>query len=82
MNTKSLMLASAMTAVLALAAQPTLAADASKEKCFGISKIAGNDCAANGHSCAGMAKTANDGKEWKLVAKGTCLDLKGSLTAR
>ncbi|NHQ87544.1 DUF2282 domain-containing protein [Iodobacter sp. HSC-16F04] len=80
MNPKTLMLASAMTAVLALAAQPTLAAGTSKEKCFGIAKAGGNDCAANGHSCAGMAKKANDGKEWKLVAKGTCIDLKGSLS--
>ncbi|MCX7208588.1 MAG: DUF2282 domain-containing protein [Proteobacteria bacterium] len=81
MNLKTLMLASAMTAVLTLAAQPTFAADASKEKCFGIAKVGGNDCAANGHSCAGMAKKANDGKEWKLVAKGTCIDLKGSLSS-
>lgn len=80
MDHKQLILSSAITAVLALATQPTLAADASKEKCFGIAKAAGNDCAANGHSCAGMAKKANDGKEWKLVAKGTCLELKGSLS--
>ncbi|QLG89292.1 DUF2282 domain-containing protein [Chitinibacter bivalviorum] len=74
MDHKQLILSSAfatLSAVLALAAQPTLAADASKEKCFGIAKAGGNDCAANGHSCAGMAKKANDGKEWKLVANAS-----------
>ncbi|MBE9609536.1 BufA1 family periplasmic bufferin-type metallophore [Chitinilyticum piscinae] len=82
MDGKQLILASAMTAVLALAANPALAADASKEKCYGVAKAGSNDCAANGHSCAGMAKTDFDGKEWKLVAKGSCLQLKGSLTPR
>ncbi|WP_348944779.1 DUF2282 domain-containing protein [Chitinibacter sp. FCG-7] len=82
MDSKHLILASAMTAVLALAAQPSLAADPSKEKCFGVAKAGGNDCAANGHSCAGMAKADRDGKEWKLVAKGTCLNLQGSLSPR
>ncbi|WP_157669782.1 DUF2282 domain-containing protein [Chitinibacter sp. SCUT-21] len=80
MDRRQLILAGAMTAVLALASQPSLAADPSKEKCFGVAKAGANDCAANGHSCAGMAKKDRDGKEWKLVAKGSCLAMKGSLT--
>ncbi|MGL4995733.1 MAG: BufA1 family periplasmic bufferin-type metallophore [Deefgea sp.] len=81
MSNKSIMLASAMVAVLAAASQPVLAADAAKEKCYGIAKAAANDCAANGHSCAGQAAKDNDAKEWKYVAKGTCLEMKGTLKA-
>ncbi len=79
MSNKSIMLASAMVAVLAAASQPALAADAAKEKCYGIAKAAANDCAANGHSCAGQATKDMDSKEWKFVAKGTCVDMKGTL---
>lgn len=81
MNNKSLMLASAMVAVLGAAAQPAMAEGAAKEKCYGIAKMNANDCAANGHSCAGQAKKDNDPKEWKYVAKGTCVDMKGTLKA-
>nr|WP_314900487.1 DUF2282 domain-containing protein [uncultured Deefgea sp.] len=81
MSNKSIMLASAMVAVLAAAAQPALAADAAKEKCYGIAKVSANDCAANGHSCAGQATKDMDSKEWKYVAKGTCVDMKGTLKA-
>ena len=79
MSNKSIMLASAMVAVLAAAAQPALAADAAKEKCYGIAKASANDCAANGHSCAGQASKDMDPKEWKYVAKGTCVEMKGTL---
>lgn len=52
-----------------------------KEKCYGISKAGKNDCAANGHSCAGQAKVDNDPKEWNYVAKGTCEKAGGKLKA-
>ncbi|QLG87527.1 DUF2282 domain-containing protein [Chitinibacter bivalviorum] len=82
MEKKQLILASAMAAVLAVAAQPASASDAAgKEKCYGIAKAAGNDCAGNGHACAGQAAKDMDGKEWKYVAKGTCVEMKGSLKA-
>ncbi|WP_297576708.1 DUF2282 domain-containing protein [uncultured Deefgea sp.] len=81
MNNKSILLASAMVAVLAAAAQPALAADAAKEKCFGVAKAGANDCAANGHACAGQAGASMDPKEWKYVAKGTCTEMKGMLKA-
>lgn len=57
------------------------AADGTKEKCYGIAKAGENGCAAaNGsHSCAGQAKTAFDGLEWKLVDAGTCTKMEGRL---
>ncbi|QLG87528.1 DUF2282 domain-containing protein [Chitinibacter bivalviorum] len=79
MNKKQLVLASAMSAVLAMAAQSTFAADMSNEKCYGIAKAGGNDCAGNGHSCKGQASKDFDGKEWKHVAAGTCMEMKGTL---
>ncbi len=75
-----LLISTALTAVLAAGfSSASLADNAAKEKCFGISKAAQNDCAnlAGTHSCAGMAKTDNDIGEWQLVAKGTCVNLGG-----
>ncbi len=42
------------------------------EKCQGIVKAGQNDCGANGHACAGMAKVDNDPNEWIFVPDGTC----------
>lgn len=50
------------------------------EKCYGVAKAGQNDCAANGHSCAGQAKVDNDPAEWKKVDAGTCEELGGSTT--
>jgi uncharacterized membrane protein len=69
------LLSSALAAALSLGAvAQAQAADAAKEKCYGIAKAGQNDCAtANGsHSCAGQSKKDNDANEWKYVAKGTC----------
>ena len=52
-------------------------AKADKEKCYGVAKAGKNDCAANGHSCAGQSKVDMGKDEWKYVAKGTCKDMKG-----
>jgi len=52
-----------------------------QEKCFGVAEAGKNDCAANGHSCAGQAKENKHPKEWKLVPAGTCESVGGSLTA-
>jgi uncharacterized membrane protein len=51
------------------------------EKCYGIAKAGKNDCAANGHSCAGQAKKDADGKEWIHLPKGTCDRIVGGSTA-
>jgi uncharacterized membrane protein len=52
-----------------------MAAKPKMEKCAGIVKAGKNDCAANGHSCAGMAKKDGDAKEWVSVPMGTCTKL-------
>ena len=79
MNQK-LILSSALASMLALGLVHTAsAADAAKEKCFGIAKAGQNDCAnlSGTHSCAGQSKTDMGADEWKYVPKGTCKDMKG-----
>jgi uncharacterized membrane protein len=51
------------------------------EKCLGVAKAGKNDCAANGHSCAGQAKKDGDAKEWMKLPKGTCERLVGGKVA-
>ncbi len=78
-----LLLTAAMAGLTAAAfAAPVMAADAAKEKCYGVAMAGKNDCAsANGsHSCAGQATTNKDPNEWNLVVKGECTKLGGSLT--
>jgi uncharacterized membrane protein len=84
------MLASAVAAAVSTAAimTSTAASAASKEKCFGIAKAGGNDCAAGaGTTCAGTSRVDYQGNAWKFVKKGTCVsmkapgDRKGSLNA-
>lgn len=53
------------------------AGEAEKEKCYGIVKAGKNDCAANGHACAGQAKADANAKEWVAVPAGTCERLVG-----
>ncbi|WP_395787758.1 DUF2282 domain-containing protein [Aquimonas sp.] len=76
-----------LAAALALASSASAQADApSKEKCYGVSKAAENDCAAGpGTSCAGTSTRDYQGDAWKLVPAGTCSAIetpkgKGSLT--
>jgi uncharacterized membrane protein len=49
------------------------------EKCLGVAKAGANDCAGNGHTCAGQAKKDNDAKEWKYVKIGECVKMGGTL---
>jgi len=79
--TSNTLLVSALSAALALAAVSAPAVAADKEKCYGIAMAGKNDCAANGHSCAGQAKMDKDAAEWKYVAKGSCTKMGGSLEA-
>lgn len=81
MNMKTIAIAAAVGSILALGASPAYSSDAAKEKCYGVAKAGKNDCAANGHSCAGQAKADNDPAEWKYVPKGECEKMSGSLTA-
>lgn len=80
MNSKQRIASAALAlAISTLVATPAQAAG--KEKCYGIAEAGQNDCGnlAGTHSCAGQAKVDNDPGEWKLVAKGTCIDLGGML---
>jgi uncharacterized membrane protein len=81
MNQRALIAAAAASLLSsALIATPAIAQE--KEKCYGIAKAGQNDCSnlAGTHSCAGQSKVDNDKGEWKYVAKGSCVSMKG-LTA-
>ena len=82
MNMKNLALAAAVGSLLSLGMSATagageMGAKADKEKCYGVAKAGKNDCAANGHSCAGQSKVDNDPTEWKYVPKGECEKMGG-----
>ena len=81
-----LIVSSALASVLAmgLIAQVSAADDKmAKEKCFGIAKAGQNDCAnlSGSHSCAGQSKMDMAPDDWKYVAKGTCMQMKGMTEA-
>ncbi|MCC7412405.1 MAG: DUF2282 domain-containing protein [Gammaproteobacteria bacterium] len=86
MKTKTALISTAVASLLAfgtLATQAQAADDAGKEKCYGIVKAGKNDCAANGHACAGQSKAEAGGAEWVYVPSGTCERLVGaSLTPK
>ena len=73
-STTTCAFAAAFAATPAIAADPVSVDDkADMEKCYGISKAGGNDCASEGsNSCAGTSKADYHGSAWKLVKKGTC----------
>jgi uncharacterized membrane protein len=78
MNQRAL-IAAAAASLLSTVLLSTPAVAQEKEKCYGIAKAGQNDCAnlAGTHSCAGQSKVENDKGEWKYVAKGTCVAMKG-----
>lgn len=80
MNIRNMAIAAAVGSLLA--AGPALAGDASAsgDKCYGVAKAGQNDCAANGHSCAGQAKKDNDPNEWKHMPKDQCEKMGGKTT--
>jgi uncharacterized membrane protein len=82
---KHLFIRTALASVLAIGAIAAhagpVAADPSKDKCFGIAKAGANDCASGSHSCAGTATKDNDKGDWKYVEKGTCEKMGGSMMA-
>ena len=81
MKTKTILMSTAISTLLAFGAVTAQAADdnSNKEKCFGVAAAGENSCAANGHSCQGQAKTSKDPAEWKYVAKGECKKMGGSM---
>jgi uncharacterized membrane protein len=74
MNVKRLAIAAAVGSFLAAGTMGTAVAGdmGSKDKCYGVAKAGQNDCAANGHSCAGQAKKDMDPNEWKHMSKADC----------
>jgi uncharacterized membrane protein len=66
----ALALAAAFSALPAAAQQGT-AAQADKEKCFGVALKGKNDCGA-GTTCAGTSKVDYQGNSWSYVPKGSC----------
>jgi uncharacterized membrane protein len=83
MKTKTLITSTLATliAVGALANTAQAGDDKGKEKCYGVAKAGKNDCAANGHACAGQSKTDKDGKDWIYVPAGTCDRIVGGTTS-
>jgi len=83
MNKRHAMIAAALasacaTSSAAVASQDTMGGyKGDQEKCYGVAKAGQNDCGTASHGCAGQAKTDNDDKEWKYVAKGTCEKIGG-----
>ena len=80
-NTISTSIAGLLALGLAVAAGSAVAADADKEKCFGVTTAGKNDCSTAKHACAGQSKTDKDPVEWKYVAKGTCEKMGGKTAA-
>jgi uncharacterized membrane protein len=88
MNMKtSVGIAAASLAAAALIAASSASAGGAKkgakEKCYGVSLKAKNDCAAGpGTSCAGTSTTDYQGDAWKYVSAGSCKKMGGSLAAK
>jgi len=76
MKTRQILSATAMAAVMAVAASSAYAADMpmkeSMEKCYGVVKAGKNDCKSNAHSCAGHAANSGDADEFIMVPQGLC----------
>jgi uncharacterized membrane protein len=75
---KRVVIASALAAAvaapsLALAQKPVPAPSWTAEKCYGIAKAGGNDCASTGNnSCGGSVKVNSDPRAWIYVPAGYC----------
>jgi uncharacterized membrane protein len=67
-------LAAAIVAPAALSAQkPAPTPSFKAEKCYGIAKAGGNDCASTGNnSCGGTSKINGDPKAWIYMPAGYC----------
>jgi uncharacterized membrane protein len=79
--------AAALSAAATLVSAPADAGDAkmagAKEKCFGVALKGKNDCASGPSiSCHGSSTADYQGNAWKYVAKGSCVKMGGSLTAK
>lgn len=73
------MIAAAAASLLSTLLVAAPAAAQEKDKCYGIAKAGQNDCAnlSASHDCAGKSKLDMSADDWKYVAKGTCVSMKG-----
>ena len=83
MNSRRVLLATAITSLITLAGAVQAAPEDEKtEKCYGIAKAGKNDCSGPKHVCAGQAKTDGNPKEWLKVPKGTCERIVGGILSK
>jgi len=80
MNTRNALIIAAVGGLIGLGVADAMGPKEVSEKCHGIVKAGKNDCAANGHGCAGQAKVDSDPNEWIVVPKGTCDKIVGGST--
>ncbi|MFZ9478312.1 MAG: DUF2282 domain-containing protein [Steroidobacteraceae bacterium] len=81
MNTRNSLIIAAVGSLIGLGVAQAMGPKEGMEKCHGIVKAGKNDCGANGHGCAGQAKTDGDKNEWITLPKGSCERIVGgSLT--
>ena len=74
--TTTVVVASLATALSLIGAVSASAADAKKEKCYGVALKGQNDCAAGaGTTCAGTSKVDYQQNSWKLVPAGSCVTM-------
>lgn len=81
-----LVLLAAASAALAVVQTQThwlleTASSPERERCYGVTRIRGNDCATPKHSCALQATLGRDPAEWLMVPKGLCEKIAGGVTA-
>ncbi len=77
------LLAATLATAAVMSALPAQAQAPAKEKCYGVSLKAKNDCAAGpGTSCAGTSTVDYQGNAWKFVAKGECVKFGTTADAR
>lgn len=85
MKDQNTLLNSAVAGLLALgiagAAGSAVAGEGPKEKCYGVAKAGQNDCGSkySKHACAGQSTTDKDPNDFKLVPKGSCIQMGGSM---
>ena len=72
----TLLVASALTMALSMAAAGTAQAQET-EQCFGVAKAGKNDCKAGAHDCAGKSEVDADPQSFVLLPKGTCEKIEG-----
>lgn len=79
----SVLIASALAAVMAAPLAIGTASAADNEKCYGIAAAKQNDCQTAANSCAGQVEKGGQPTAWIYVPKGTCTKINGgSLTPK